>query len=71
MAKVNIDKIRTLTGEIRAALKNLKEYALFSGKEVISNPTLFGSIKYNLIVVIQGCIDICSHICGKRVCKGA
>ncbi|MBI5681886.1 MAG: DUF86 domain-containing protein [Deltaproteobacteria bacterium] len=69
MYKINIDKIGTLTGEIKTALKNLESYSLLSEKETIDNPTVLGSIKYNLIVAIQGCIDIGSHIVAKEYAR--
>lgn len=36
---------------------------------MVGNPTVLGSIKYNLIVAIQGCIDICSHIVAKEYAR--
>ncbi|MBI5047367.1 MAG: DUF86 domain-containing protein [Deltaproteobacteria bacterium] len=69
MYKVNIDKIGTLTGEIKTALKSLESYSLLSEKEAVDNPTVLGSIKYNLIVAIQGCIDIGSHIVAKEYAR--
>ena len=69
MAKINVDRVRTLSGEIKTALKNLNSYAALSEKEVVDNQTVLGSIKYNLIVAIQGCIDICGHIVAKEYAR--
>lgn len=66
MAKVNREKIKVLAGEIKQALGNLRDYSHISMEKVLNDSTILGSIKYNLIVAIQSCIDICNHIVAKE-----
>ena len=64
--KINIERIKQFAGEIREALSLLRGYLLRGKEEILKDQTLLGSTKYNLIVAIQGCIDICNHIVAKR-----
>ena len=62
MPEFNIDRIRQLIGEINASLHKLSRYASLSEKEFLADPDKVDSSKYNLIVAIEGAIDICNHI---------
>lgn len=62
MPKFNIDRIRQLFGEINSSLHKLDRYAKLSEEEFLSNIDKVDSAKYNLIVAIEGAIDICNHI---------
>lgn len=64
--KINTERIKQFAGEIKEALRFLRESSALPKERVLENPILLGSIKYNLIVSIQGCIDICNHILAKR-----
>ena len=64
--RINIERIKQFAGEIREALSLLKGYSLRGKEEILKDQTILGSTKYNLIVAIQGCIDICNHIVAKR-----
>ncbi|KPJ61757.1 MAG: hypothetical protein AMJ42_00995 [Deltaproteobacteria bacterium DG_8] len=66
MAKVNREKIKLLVGEIKQALKNLRDYSHLGMEKVLNDSTILGSIKYNFIVAIQSCIDICNHTIAKE-----
>jgi len=59
---LNIERLKTLSEEIRDALNNLREYAGLSDTEILSNKTILNATKYNFIVAIQAVIDICHHI---------
>ena len=59
---LNIERLKTLSEEIRDALNNLREYAMLSDAEVLSNKTILNAAKYNFIVAIQAVVDICHHI---------
>jgi len=58
----NVDRIRQIMGEINAALRKLAGYAEISEGEFLSNPEKVDSAKYNLIVAIEGAMDICNSI---------
>lgn len=62
MPKFNIDRIRQLFGEINSSLQKLGGYASLSEEEFLSSTDKVDSAKYNLIVAIEGAIDICNHI---------
>lgn len=53
-------------GEVKEALHVLREYLPKSKEEILKNATILGSVKYHLIVAIQGCIDICNHLVAKK-----
>jgi uncharacterized protein YutE (UPF0331/DUF86 family) len=58
----NVDRIRQIMGEINSALHKLAGYAEISEREFLSNPEKVDSAKYNLIVAIEGAMDICNSI---------
>jgi len=58
----NVDRIRQIMGEINAALRKLEGYAGIAEEEFLSNPEKLDGAKYNLIVAIEGTMDICSSI---------
>lgn len=62
MPEYNVDRIRQIMGEINAALRKLAGYAEISEGEFLSNPEKVDSAKYNLIVAIEGAMDICNSI---------
>jgi len=64
--KINIERIKQFVGEVKEALHVLREYLPKSKEEILKNATILGSVKYHLIVAIQGCIDICNHLVAKK-----
>lgn len=52
-------------GEINAALHKLDGYARLSEKEFLSNPEKIDGAKYNLIVAVEGVLDICHSIAAR------
>jgi len=58
----NVDRIRQIMGEINAALRKLAGYAEMSEQDFVANPEKLDSAKYNLIVAIEGAMDICNSI---------
>lgn len=60
--KLNIERLKALSEEVRKALDNLSEYARVPESEILSSKTLLNAIKYNFVVAIQATIDICHHI---------
>jgi len=63
---INLERIKQFAGEVKEALRILREYATQGREKIRNDLTLLGSIKYNLIVAIQGCIDICNHLVAKK-----
>ena len=62
MPDFNIDRIRHLIGEINNALRKLEPYQKNTEKQFLESSEKRDSAKYNLIVAIEGAIDICNHI---------
>lgn len=65
MPKFNIDRIRQIIGEINFASSKLEAMSKLDEEHFIKNHEKIDSAKYNLIVVIEGAIDICNHIVAK------
>lgn len=67
--KLNLEKIKVLSEEIRKAMESLKEYAQLQESEVLGNKTILNAAKYNFIIAIQATIDLCHHIVAKLAGK--
>lgn len=65
MSKFNIDRIRQIVGEINFAFSKLEAMGKLDEEDFLKNHEKIDSAKYNLIVVIEGAIDICNHIVAK------
>ncbi len=59
------DRIITLIGETQYALGQLCRYKNEDADLLAKNPEKIGNIKYQLIVLIEACIDMCTHIVAK------
>lgn len=64
--EVDKDRLLSLIGEIEQALSILREYGEADKESLIGNLKSLGSVKYYLIVAIEGCVDICNHIVAKE-----
>jgi len=62
----NSDKIRKITSEILTALERLEDLKKLTKAEFIEDPHKVGSAKYNLIVAIEGAVDLCNHVISKN-----
>lgn len=65
MSKFNIDRIRQIMGEINSSLSKLEIISKSTEEDFLSSAEKIDSSKYNLIVAIEGAIDICNHIVAK------
>ena len=62
----NQDKVRKITSEIFISLERLEELKNLSEADFLSDQHKIGSAKYNLIIAIEGMIDLCNHIIAKN-----
>lgn len=62
MSEFNVDRIRQIIGEINSSLHKLARYSGLDEEEFLANEEKVDSAKYNLIIAIEGAIDICNHI---------
>lgn len=60
--RVNSDKIAKILSEIRNSLALLHDIQTSDYKGFSDNSHIKSSAKYNFIVVIEGMIDLCSHL---------
>lgn len=60
--ELNIERLKTLSEEVRKASASLSEYSGLSETEILSDKTVLNAVKYSFIVAIQAVIDICHHI---------
>jgi uncharacterized protein YutE (UPF0331/DUF86 family) len=58
--------VRKITSEVLSALQRLEELGKLSGAEFAADPHKVGSAKYNLIVAIEGTVDLSNHIISKN-----
>lgn len=66
MAEINKDKIEVYAGEIKEAVRLLKECTELVREKFLQDDTLIRSTKYNFVVASQAAIDICYHIVAKK-----
>lgn len=62
----NADKVRKITSEIITALDRLEDLRKLSEEAFITDPHKIGSAKYNLIISIEGAVDLCNHVIAKN-----
>jgi len=62
LVKVDEDKIRKLTSELRRALANLYDLKRLSQEEFLADEHKKGSAKYHFIVAIEAAVDLCNHL---------
>lgn len=66
MSQYNLERIKGIIGEINKAIEKLEGVKNLSIENFVSNSEKIDSAKYNLIVAIEGIIDISNHIIAKR-----
>jgi uncharacterized protein YutE (UPF0331/DUF86 family) len=62
----NPDKVRKISSEILSALSHLQELAILPEDQFLADPHKISSAKYNLIVAIEGTIDLCNHVISRN-----
>ncbi|MFH0924218.1 MAG: DUF86 domain-containing protein [bacterium] len=65
----NPDKVSKITFEIFSAIERLEDLKKLPEKDFIADQHKIGSAKYNLIVAVEGAIDLCNHIIAKNSFK--
>ena len=62
----NQDKVRKILSEILSSLERLEDLKTLDQPTFQSDEHKIGSAKYNLIVAIEGMIDLCNHVIAKN-----
>lgn len=65
MQRFNTERMTTLVGEARKAVGQLSSYRRLPAADILSSAESLGNIKYQFIVAIEACIDMCNHINAK------
>ncbi len=60
------DRVRKITSEMLGALERLEELRRLPEAEFLADPHKVSSAKYNLIVAIEGAVDLSHHIIAKN-----
>lgn len=60
------DRIIKLVSQLRIAERRLEYLRRLSKEDFLGDPDKIGSAKYNFIVAIEACIDICNHIISRN-----
>lgn len=63
---VNLDRLRNLAGQLRDALRQLREIGQTPREAFLRDPRAVNSAKYLLIVAAEAALDICNHLAAKR-----
>ncbi len=62
----NGDRVRKITSEMLTALQRLEELRRLPESEFSADPHRVASSKYNLLVAIEGAVDLCHHVIAKN-----
>lgn len=65
MNNVDRERVATLVGEARKALGLLYQHGDEPETELLGSEVKLGNVKYQFIVAIESCIDICTHLAAK------
>jgi len=69
MMQLNKERIITLVGIAREAMGKLENYHEIRDEKLLKSSEKLSAIKYQFIVLIESCIDICNHISAKLYSK--
>jgi uncharacterized protein YutE (UPF0331/DUF86 family) len=66
MGDVNLDRLRTLAGHLRDAVRQLREVGRVPIETFVADVRSVNSAKYLLIVAAEAALDICNHLAARR-----
>jgi uncharacterized protein YutE (UPF0331/DUF86 family) len=66
MGDVNLDRVRTLAGHLRDAVRQLREVGRIPIETFVADVRSVNSVKYLLIVAAEAALDICNHLAARR-----
>ena len=62
MPRYNSEKAATIVSQIRSSTERLKTIAKTPEDQFLRDPDKIDSAKYNFVIGIEACIDLCNHI---------
>lgn len=66
---VDKQNIAEKISDIQSSIAKIEKYADMDEKKFLVNDEKIAAAKYHLIVIIEGCISICTHISAKEIHK--
>lgn len=66
MAELNLDRLRELAGQLRNAVRELREVGGLGNESFLQDRRLVNSAKYLLIVAAEAALDICNHLAARK-----
>ena len=69
MRLLNISRVRQKAADIRQALLMLRTLSSRSEAEFLADAVVVAAAKYELLVAAEAALDLCGHICAKRLGK--
>ena len=62
MPEFDRDVVLRLVSELRKSIERLEHLSRLEAPDFLKDPDKIGSAKYNFIVAIESCIDLCNHV---------
>ncbi len=62
MREIDEQRVLTLLGEAHKALGQLESLAELRDEEMLESQDRLGNLKYQWVVLMEACIDICNHV---------
>jgi uncharacterized protein YutE (UPF0331/DUF86 family) len=62
MKEIDEQKLMTLLGEAHKALGQLESLAQRQDDEILGSQDRLGNLKYQWVVLMEACIDMCNHV---------
>ena len=69
MADVDLDRLRSLAGHLRNAVRQLREIGAAARETFLADPRTVNSAKYLLIVAAEAALDICNHLAARKAAR--
>jgi uncharacterized protein YutE (UPF0331/DUF86 family) len=66
VADLNLDRLRELAGQLRNAVRELREIGDLGEGSFLRDRRLVNSAKYLLIVAAEAALDICNHLAARK-----
>lgn len=60
--QIDTKRVLTLIGEARNAIRQLGHYKDVPEENIVSSQERLGNMKYQWVILMEACIDICNHL---------
>lgn len=66
---IDLARVRQKAADIRGAVATLRALAARSEQDFIADDLAVSAAKYKLLVAMEAALDLCNHVCAKRLAK--